>query len=168
MIIDTLATLRAILVGRVIKDGKTIARLDTVDERGHQRRLWLAQGPIDGDQPLVAWQRRDRLLALATPAAEPGRYQVAAAAPFSLATAHSILSHAGLIHMDDPVGSMDAARASSGRTGAFYSCEADRVTIIDWDLGLAQTRLGDGEVGACPRPTCCASPISHRISSQAA
>jgi hypothetical protein len=93
-------------------------------------------GPIDVHQPLVAWQRRDWIIALAQPSEESGRMVVGAPQPITLNTALRILSQSMLSYMGEPFDSFVGAHTSGGSTAVFYLWDAGEVTPIRWDDGL--------------------------------
>jgi hypothetical protein len=70
---------------------------------------------------------------------------LAAPGPISLAVAQSILGYSLLNFMGKPYNSFDGVRATSRRTGSYYSWEAGSATAIDWEYGFGRT-LKDGEL----------------------
>lgn len=129
-----LKTLRQLLDRHFPADGHQTARCCFRDEYRVDKIFHV--GPIEHDQPLVAWQRRDWMIAAAKPAPEPGRMVVGAPQPISLNTALHILSLSMVSYMGEPFDSFVGARTSCGRTAAFYHWQAGEVTPIRWDNGV--------------------------------
>ncbi len=85
-----LRTLQQMLDRHYPADGRTCGRCHFLDEHGVDRVFHA--GSIELDLPLVAWQRRDWIIAVAQPSTEVGRLVVGAPQPISLSTALRILS----------------------------------------------------------------------------
>jgi hypothetical protein len=141
-----LQTLRTILDRHYPSDRRVSGRCRFVDEHGTERVFHAGQ--VDISRPLVAWQRRDWIVAVAQPAAERGRLVVGAQAPISLNVARRILSVSAVRYMGEPFDSFVGARASAGSTAAHYLWEAGDVVPIRWDDGLdAESRASFLESG---------------------
>ena len=133
-----LKTLRQMLDRHYPDDGRSHARCRFAPEEGGDYLFDLAS-KIDCDGPVVAWQRRRWVIAVAAAGAESGRMIVGAPAPISLAVAQSIHDHSLMNFMLEPYDSFEAARATSGKTGSYYSWEAGQATVVDWQYGLGKT-----------------------------
>ncbi len=131
-----LATLRQLLDRHYPADQRTSGRCRFVDEHGVDRVFHA--GPVELDQPLVAWQRRDWIIAAAQPSTEAGRLVVGAPQPISLNTALRIFSVSMLNYMGEPFDSFIGAQTACGSTAVFYRWEAGAVTPTRWDEGLAE------------------------------
>lgn len=129
-----LVTLRQLLDRHHPADQRKSGRCRFVDEQGVDRVFHA--GSIELDQPLVAWQRRDWIIAAAQPSTEAGRLVVGAPQPISLNTALRILSVSMLNYMGEPFDSFVGAQTACGSTAAFYRWEAGEVTPTRWDDGL--------------------------------
>jgi hypothetical protein len=129
-----LHTLQKLLNRHYPADGRPSGRCRFADEQGVDRIFHV--GEIDIQQPLVAWQRRDWIIALSQPSAEPGRMVVGAPQPITLKTALRILSQSMLSYMGEPFDSFIGAHTSGGSTAVFYLWDAGEVTPIRWDDGL--------------------------------
>lgn len=129
-----LETLTNLLDRHYPPDGRVTARCRFLDEFGVDRIFHA--GSVDLEQPLVAWQRREWIIAAAQPAEEAGRMIVGAPRPISLDTALRILSVSMLNYMEEPFDSYVGAYTTSGSTAVFYHWEAGRVTPTRWDDGL--------------------------------
>ena len=133
-----LQTLRQMLDRHYPDDGRSQARCRFAPEDGGDFIFDVAR-QMDCDAPIVAWQRRQWVVAVASAGAEDGRMLVGAPAPISLAVARSIHGHALVSFMLEPFDSLEAARATSGKTGSYYSWEAGQATLVDWQHGLGKT-----------------------------
>lgn len=133
-----LQTLRQILDRHYPDDGRSHARCRFAPEGGGDFIFDVARA-IDCDEPAVAWQRRQWVIALAAAGKEVGRMVVGAPAPISLAVARGIHGHALVSFMLEPFDSFEAARATSGKSGSYYSWEAGQATLVDWQYGLGKT-----------------------------
>lgn len=129
-----LKTLRQLFDRHYPSDGRETARCRFLDEHGVDRIFHV--GRILPDRTLVAWQRRDWIIAAAQPAAEPGRVVVGAPQPISLKAALRILSVSVLNYMGEAFDSFVGAQTSCGSTAVFYLWEAGEVTPVRWDDGL--------------------------------
>ena len=144
-----LMTLRQLLNRHYPPERQAHARCHFVDEHGTDR-LFLA-GRVNPERPLVAWQRREWIVALAQPAVETSRMVVAAPQPLSLDAARSILAHSTCNYMNEPYDSFRGAQTSAGGTGAFYGWIEGAVTPIRWDDGLDTHTLAQlGKLGSMP------------------
>ena len=139
-----LETLRLILDRHYPDDGHSHARCQFAPEEGGEY-IFHAARSIDCASPMVAWQRRQWIIALGTASKEHGRMVVGAPAPVSLQVARSILGHSLTTFMLEPYDSYSGARATSSKTGSYYSWEAGQATVIDWEFGLGLT-LRDHEL----------------------
>ena len=119
-------------------DGRSHARCHFAPEEGGEF-IFNAARSIDFAGSLVAWQRRQWVLALGAASEEKGRMVVGAPAPVSLRVARSILGHSLTTFMLEPHDSYSGARATSSKTGSYYSWEAGQATLIDWEFGLGLT-----------------------------
>lgn len=133
-----LGTLRQVLDRHYPDDGRSHARCRFAPEDGGDYIFDVA-GKIDCSAPVVAWQRGHWVIAIGAASKEPGRMVVGAPAPISLNVAKSIHGHSLLNFMLAPFDSFEAARATSSKTGSYYSWEAGQATIIDWSYGLGLT-----------------------------
>ena len=129
-----LVTLRQLLDRHYPSDGRTSGRCRFVNEHGSEQVFHA--GPVDLARPLVAWQRREWILAVGQPADEDGRLVIGAREPISLSVARRILSVSAVRYMDEPFDSFAGARASASGTAAFYIWRAGEVTPTRWDDGL--------------------------------
>ncbi|WP_221796344.1 hypothetical protein [Aquisediminimonas sediminicola] len=136
--VSTSHSLRQILDRYFPDNGETAPSFTFENEHGGKFRFGL--GIVDQAQPLVAWQRRQWVVAIGCPRKiEPGRMTLAAPGPITLRVAQSIIGHAALIDIGGPIDSYETARASSRRTGSFYNWESTAATIVDWEFGYAIT-----------------------------
>lgn len=133
-----LKALRHMLDRHYPDDGRSHARCHFAPEEGGCYIFDTARR-IDSRIPLVAWQRRHWVIALGAASDEPGRMVVAAPGPISLRVARSIHGHSLTSLMLEPYDSYQGARATSGKTGSYYSWEQGRATLIDWEFGLGLT-----------------------------
>ena len=129
-----LETLRRLLDRHYPADGRTSGRCRFLDENGGDHIFHA--GPVEVAEPLVAWQRRDWIIAMAQRSTESGRIVVGAPAPITLDTARRILSQSILTFMGEPFDSFVGAQSSAGSTGAFYRWDAGVVAPIAWNDGL--------------------------------
>lgn len=129
-----LKVLRQLLDRQYPPDGRSSARCRFLNEHDVDRVFHA--GPINLAEPLVAWQRRDWIIAMAQRSPEPGRMLVGAPGPISLNTALRMLSLAVVSYMGEPFDSFAGALTSCANTAAFYRSEAGEVTPIGWDDGL--------------------------------
>lgn len=141
-----LQTLRLMLDRHYPDDGRSHARCRFAFEDGGDYIFDVANR-IDCDGPVVAWQRRQWVIALAAASKEPGRMVVGAPAPISLNVAQSIHGHSLVNFMLAPFDSFEAARATGSKTGSYYSWEAGQATPVDWSYGLGLT-MRHGELNA--------------------
>ena len=140
-----LPTLRLMLDQHYPHTGKDVARCVFAEPGGPTFVFHAADG-IDLAGPIAAWQRRGWLIAVACAHEdEPRRMTVAAPGPISLRVAQSILNHSMMSFMDAPFDSFEALKATSGRTGSFYSWQAGQATVVDWEHGLGLT-VRDGKL----------------------
>ena len=133
-----LQALRQMLDRYYPDDGRSHARCRFAPDGGGDFIFDVAR-QIDCDEPVIAWQRRQWVIAVASSGAEAGRMVVGAPAPISLAVARSIHGHSLVSFMLEPFDSFEAARATSGKTGSYYSWEAGQATLVDWQHGLGKT-----------------------------
>ena len=138
--LTAIRTLRMILDRHYPADARASARCSFVDEHGVERVFLV--GAIDCTSELVAWQRRQWVIAVAQRSREPGRMIVAAPGPISLAVAQRILAHSFLIEMGEPLDSFGGAVRSSRSTGSYYDWEVGSACTLGWEFGL----------GAAPSP----------------
>lgn len=129
-----IATLQQILDRHYPWDGRTCGRCHFVDEHGADRVFHA--GRVDPRLPLVAWQRRDWIIAAAQPSSEPGCLVVGAPQPLTLNTAQRILSTSVQCHMGEPCDSFVSAQTVCTSNAVFYRWEAGEVTPTRWDEGL--------------------------------
>lgn len=134
-----LATLRQLLGRHYPADGRTSGRCRFVDEHGSERVFHA--GAVDLARPLVAWQRREWILAVAQPSGEDNRLVVGAREPISLGVARRIYSVSSVRYMGEPFDSFAGARASASSTAAFHLWRAGEVTPTRWDDGFNSEAL---------------------------
>jgi hypothetical protein len=123
-------------------DGRATGKCRFQDENGVDQIFHV--GSIDTASHVVSWQRREWVIALAQPL-EEGRMVVGAPGPVSLSVAQSILGHSFLNFMNEPYDSFEGVRATSRRTGSYYSWETGSATPIDWEYGFGRT-MRDGQL----------------------
>ena len=137
-----LQTLRQLLDRHYPDDGRSHARCRFAPEAGGDFIFDIASR-LECSGPLVAWQRRQWVIALAAAGEDAGRMMVGAPAPISLSVAQSIHGHSIMNFMLEPFDSFEEARASSIKTGSYYSWDAGQATLVDWNCGLGLTTRDD-------------------------
>lgn len=138
-----LATLKEMLDRHYPADGRAHARCVFAEEEGGDRIIHI--GPIDYSEELVAWQRREWVIAAGQRAEEQGRIIFGASAPVSLAVAQRMLWLGMVNFMCEPFDSFEGALSSARSTASAYSWAAGAATTIAWEHGLGWT-IEDGEL----------------------
>lgn len=135
------ATLRLLVDRHYPTDGRVEGRCRFLDEYGMNRIFHV--GPVNCDLPLVRWQRRDWLIALAQRSSEKTRMVVAAPGPISLKVALRILALSVVIDKGEPFDSFEGARATCHSPRSLICWEEGELTQIDWQDGQDGQEHGD-------------------------
>ena len=137
--LPALTTLRMLLDRHYPADHRSSGRCCFVDEQGMERMFHV--GTVDWRQPLIAWQRREWIIAAGQPSTAQGRIIIGAPGPLSLKTAQKILSISMLGYMGEPFDSFEGGLTAASGTGVFYLWERGEVTPTRWDHGLDEQAL---------------------------
>lgn len=118
------------------QDDRSAVRVRTAEPA--PRSLWCAE--IDVTAPLVGFERKGRLMAVAQAANEPGRMKVCAFGGPSGELCQSILAYALETYMYEDFNSFEQLlyRAKFG-TGNAYASLQDRLHMVPWGHGLGWT-----------------------------